>query len=45
MQSTSPEAKAYNEAIRKGVDSGALRIVSPEDAAKRFEEYKKAINP
>ena len=45
MQSTSPEAKAYDEAIRKGVDSGALKIVSPEDAAKRFEEYKKRINP
>ena len=45
MPSTSPEAKAYNEAIRKGVDSGALKIVSPEDAAKRFEKYKKIINP
>lgn len=45
MQPTSPEAKAYNEAIQKGVDSGALNIVSPEAAAKRFEEYKRIINP
>jgi len=45
MQPTSPEAKAYNEAIQKGVDSGALNIVSPEAAAKRFEKYKRIINP